>query len=318
MKADCRTALTHTLLLCCAFFAALSLPGCSPAETTSESDSSFDLHTSPTAAPSEAPPLEAPLWEAPSSAAPAPGETSPGASPPAASPPASLPAQNPEGAPPSPRDYAASELVSEAVLEELGYRAFFYESELDEDILRRIGGSSLPDPCPLDAGELRYLRLLHRDLSGDARVGEMICHRAISEDLLFIFSRLYLADYPIEQIRLVDDFNAKDEVSGNANNTSCFNYRMSTSGNSLSQHAYGAAVDINPLYNPYVLSHGDQIIRISPEGGLSYADRSLDFPYKIEEGDLCVRLFTERGFSWGGSWKSVKDYMHFQKPLPQP
>ena len=99
------------------------------------------------------------------------------------------------------------------------------------------------------------------------------------------------------------------------NNTSCFNYRVVDGTNSLSKHALGRAIDINPFYNPYVVfdKNGTGETYISPGGSEIYADRSQNFPYKIDENDLCYKLFKEHGFTWGGNWNSSKDYQHFQK-----
>ena len=82
---------------------------------------------------------------------------------------------------------------------------------------------------------------------------------------------------------------------------------------SISKHAYGLAIDINPLYNPYVKYEKDGTGTISPDTAASYADRSANFPYKIDENDLCYKLFIQHGFTWGGNWNNVKDYQHFQK-----
>jgi hypothetical protein len=103
------------------------------------------------------------------------------------------------------------------------------------------------------------------------------------------------------------------EASMLANNTSCFNYRRKAHMSSVSRHAYGEAVDINPLYNPYyrVTAAGARIVE--PASAAPYVDRSADFPYKIERGDLCHRLFLEHGFHWGGSWTRSKDYQHFER-----
>ena len=80
----------------------------------------------------------------------------------------------------------------------------------------------------------------------------------------------------------------------------------------LSKHALGLAIDINPVYNPYV-TYPDGQIRITPVGSEIYADRTQDFPYKIDESDLCYQLFMSHGFTWGGNWNTLKDYQHFQK-----
>ena len=96
------------------------------------------------------------------------------------------------------------------------------------------------------------------------------------------------------------------------NNTSCFNYRVVSGKTTLSNHSYGLAIDINPFYNPYVRTKDGETL-VSPEHAGAYADRSADFPYKIDEDDLCFQVFTNHGFTWGGNWKSVKDYQHFEK-----
>ena len=104
--------------------------------------------------------------------------------------------------------------------------------------------------------------------------------------------------------------------SAAANNTSCFNYRIAAgdSGN-LSYHALGKAIDINPLYNPYIWTDQEGKVRCDPIEGEAYMDREEEYPYKIQEEDLCCRLFKEHGFLWGGSWQGgEKDYMHFSKP----
>ena len=102
-------------------------------------------------------------------------------------------------------------------------------------------------------------------------------------------------------------------TSCEANNTSCFNYRQVVGSSSLSKHALGLAIDINPLYNPYITYNGDGSANVYPENAADYVDRSKEFPYKIDENDLCYKLFTEHGFTWGGHWNNVKDYQHFQK-----
>ena len=97
------------------------------------------------------------------------------------------------------------------------------------------------------------------------------------------------------------------------NNTSCFNYRVVENTSSLSKHALGLAIDINPLYNPYITYNKDGTSNVSPVAAMDYADRDKSFPYKIDEDDLCYKLFVEHGFTWGGNWNSCKDYQHFQK-----
>ena len=111
---------------------------------------------------------------------------------------------------------------------------------------------------------------------------------------------------------LIDEYGAEDSLSMADNNTSAFNYREIAGSSRLSKHAKGLAIDINPLYNPYVKQTGEGEAVVSPLEGAAYADRAQEFPYKIEEGDLCCQLFGAHGFIWGGSWNSVKDYQHFE------
>lgn len=211
----------------------------------------------------------------------------------------------------------------------------FYYEELTDEVKARITGISYPiteeeadslaipavnmvsDPATLQISydDLRYLRVLYYDFDGNVQEGELICNVSIAEDLKEIFYELYRNQYPIQSIRLIDVYNGDDTASMEANNTSCFNYRVVDGTASLSKHALGCAIDINPFYNPYVVfdKTGNGQDYISPKGSEIYADRSKDFAYKIDEQDLCYRLFKEHGFTWGGDWNSCKDYQHFQK-----
>lgn len=189
----------------------------------------------------------------------------------------------------------------------------FYYEPLSEEIINRITGISYVENDNISLDELRYMHVLHYDFAGQVTEGELICNEAIAQDLLEIFYELYLAEYKIEKIRLIDEYNGDDTASMEDNNTSCFNYRVVDGTTKLSKHAYGLALDINPFYNPYVVFQSDGSTYISPKGSEIYTDRSADFPYKIDENDLCYKLFTEHGFTWGGSWNSCKDYQHFQK-----
>lgn len=192
----------------------------------------------------------------------------------------------------------------------------FYFEPLSEDLARYITGISYPEDVPSPAitvAQLCYVHVLYYDFDGQSTEGELICNQAIAQDLVEIFHELHRAEYQIERIRLIDEYGGDDDLSMEDNNTSCFNYRVVSGSASLSKHAYGLAVDINPLYNPYITYNKDHSINVAPAAGEEYADRSKAFPYKIDEYDLCCRLFKEHGFTWGGDWNSCKDYQHFQK-----
>ena len=188
----------------------------------------------------------------------------------------------------------------------------FTKSGITDDIKQRINGISYPAGCTVPYEDLRYLRVSYVDYSGNAQVGELICNKSIADDLLDIFSELYASGYRINKIRLVDEYGGDDTKSITDDNTSCFNYRVVEGTTKLSKHALGLAIDLNPFYNPYV-TYPNGGIRISPAGSEPYADRSQDFPHKIDKNDLAYKLFKAHGFTWGGDWKTLKDYQHFQK-----
>ena len=217
------------------------------------------------------------------------------------------------------------------------YQEGFYYEELTDEVKERITGISYPvsksessnpavpalnlledDVTPaVSYDDLRYLSVLYYDFNGEVQTGELICNKGIVQDFVEIFYELYQNEYQIEKIRLIDEYQGDDTASMADNNTSCFNYRVVDGTSSLSKHALGCAIDINPFYNPYVVfnRNGSGETYISPPGSEIYADRSKDFPYKIDENDLCYKLFHEHGFVWGGEWNSCKDYQHFQKTV---
>ncbi len=193
----------------------------------------------------------------------------------------------------------------------------FYYEPLSDRLRRYMTGISFPSG---DAGnlavtldDLRYLHIMHYDFNGNQTEGELICNKLIAKDLAEIFYGLFAQAYPIEKVLLIDKYNGNDTASMEDNNTSCFNYRPVEGTSNLSKHALGLAIDINPLYNPYITYNSDGTRNVSPSASLPYAERSHAFSYKIDAEDLCYRLFTEHGFTWGGNWNSVKDYQHFQK-----
>lgn len=194
---------------------------------------------------------------------------------------------------------------------------FFYEP-LTDTVKERITGISYPENgCTVPYEDLNYVGLKYIDFDGKEQNGELICNRAVAQDMAEIFYELYRNDYRLERVRLIDEYAGDDTASMADNNTSCFNYRVVDGTTNLSKHAYGLAIDVNPYYNPYVVfrRNSDGSDYISPPGSEIYADRSQSFPYKIDENDLCYRLFTEHGFTWGGNWNSTKDYQHFQKKI---
>lgn len=250
--------------------------------------------------------------------------------------PADIPSSPPDpveqpGMPPAEPSLSAVEETSDSTR----YAEGFFYQPLTDDVVARITGISYPvsetiapalsiqavntvsdnEKLAVSYDDLRYLSVLYYDFNGEVQTGELICNKGIAQDLAEIFHELYLNEYRIEKIRLIDEYDGDDTASMLDNNTSCFNYRVVDGTDSLSKHALGCAIDINPFYNPYVVFNkdGSGETYISPAGSEIYADRSQDFPYKIDENDLCYRLFKQHGFTWGGNWNSCKDYQHFQK-----
>jgi len=184
---------------------------------------------------------------------------------------------------------------------------------ISDALFQRMWGKSYKTDCTIPRSDLRYLRVLHHDGHGQVKHGEIVCHKSIANDLLDIFRQLYQAKYPIERIRLIDDYDADDERSMQDNNSSCFNFRRMAGSKKLSLHAQGRAIDINTRYNPFVRTNRQGKRLVSPANGRPYADRTKQFPYKIVRGDLLHQLFLKHGFRWGGAWRYSKDYQHFEK-----
>lgn len=211
-----------------------------------------------------------------------------------------------------PESLRPADTVTVSQIERFGTDSWFFAREIDDAVFARIYGKSYKHGCTVPLCDLRYVRVLHYDALGRISVGEMICNKAISDDVTAIMKALFEARYPIERMVLIDEYDADDRRSMEADNSSSFNFRYISGTDRLSNHSDGMAVDINPLYNPYVRVC-DGVTVVDPEAGEPYADRDRDFPYKITRGDICYREFVKRGFVWGGDWTSLKDYQHFEK-----
>lgn len=200
-------------------------------------------------------------------------------------------------------------------------------NEIDKNIAQRIEGKSWPLDCPIPLKDLRYLKIPYVGYDGHDQLGEMIVHKNFAEKVVRIFKKLYIAQFPIEKICLVDDYFKEglacweiDEKVMADNVTSSFWFRFIGKTNKISEHGIlfdgkiGCAIDINPKYNPFVRKNpitGD-FITISPATSNIYIDRTLKgIPGLITADSVCVILFEQEGFNWGGNWKKVQDYQHF-------
>lgn len=190
----------------------------------------------------------------------------------------------------------------------------FYIKPIPDDIFEKMQGKSYKENCTVPREELRYLHILHVGFDNNTHEGELIVNKRIAEDVIDIFKELYKAGYQIEKVRLIDEYNAQDELSMRDNNSSAFNFRYISYSTTLSKHAMGLAVDINTLYNPYI-KQVDGRLNIEPANAVQYVDRNRQFPHKIDHQDLCYKLFTKHGFEWGGDWEDSKDYQHFEIKL---
>ena len=177
--------------------------------------------------------------------------------------------------------------------------------EIDPATATRMTASWRPG-CPVPLRDLRLVTITHRGFDGRARPGEVVVHAAHAERMQRVFAELFAAGFPIEQVRLVDEFGGDDDRSMAANNTSAFNCRRVRGSTRWSQHAYGLAIDINPLQNPYVTPGG----AVLPPGGREYLDRDGNRPGLITARSPAVAAFGRVGWRWGGTW-SNPDYQHF-------
>ncbi|WP_156744469.1 M15 family metallopeptidase, partial [Mycobacterium sp. E740] len=172
-------------------------------------------------------------------------------------------------------------------------------------------GDSWRPGCPLGPTQLRRVEIDHLGMDGQIHRGDLIVHEDLVPEVIEIFEQLRRIGYPIEKMRTPDHYpGAEDELSMRDNNTSAFNCRGIPDSDNWSLHAYGRAIDINPLINPYIDSTG----AFEPANAAPYVDRARTDPGILHDGDPAVRVFTDRGWTWGGDWRTPKDYQHFELP----
>jgi D-alanyl-D-alanine carboxypeptidase len=179
-------------------------------------------------------------------------------------------------------------------------------SRIDAAQAKRMTGVSWRPGCPVHLRDLRLLTLSYRRFDGKTRLGRLIVHADSAREMVDVFRTLYRSGFPIRRMVPVDAYGASDFRSIEADNTSAFNCRYVDGTTRWSEHAYGRAIDVNPIENPYV-SGG----RTSHPASVSYVDRTRHRPGMAYEGGVLVRAFDSIGWGWGGRWTSVKDYQHF-------
>ena len=190
---------------------------------------------------------------------------------------------------------------------------------IPQEIRQKMKGISMPEGATVTFDDLSYLTISHYDYNGRIVKGHMVVSVEIADEVLDIFEELLEIKFPIEKMELVDyytqyideTFNNLDRASMSQNNTSAFYYRVVNGTNTISNHAYGRAIDINPKINPYYVPATGYV---SPANAYQYASRNQDLPGIIRHGDPIYEIFISRGWEWGGDWSGEKDYQHFQKP----
>ncbi|HUZ03068.1 MAG TPA: M15 family metallopeptidase, partial [Thermomicrobiaceae bacterium] len=160
--------------------------------------------------------------------------------------------------------------------------------------------------CPVSIGALRVLDLSYWGFDGGVHTGQLMVNADVAQPVVQAFRLLFAARYPVHRMELVEQFNADDEQSMLADNTSAFNCRGVPGSSAWSQHAYGRAVDLNPFENPEVRNGA-----VDPPAAAVYTDRSLSVTGMLHPGDAAVQAFATIGWTWGGDWTALKDYMHF-------
>ena len=184
----------------------------------------------------------------------------------------------------------------------------FKREPLPEHIIELITGRSFGENTVFSHCFLTYLTVTHVDFNGDDRLGHIIVADEIGDEVLEIFKEIYEAGFPIYRMRLIDFYGADDYYSMADNNSVGFNFRYIAGTRVLSRHAFGMAIDINPIQNPFI--RGDIVW---PEAGREYLDRSNVRPGMIVPGDAVYTAFTDRGWTWGGNWLVPIDYHHFER-----
>ena len=186
----------------------------------------------------------------------------------------------------------------------------FTVAPIPDNLAQRIKTCTWRPGCPVPIEDLVLLTVPYLDMQGVERQGDLVVHKSAAQELGAIFADLLAMGFPIERMEPIENepYCGDDPASMRANNTSAFNCRTVPGTSVVSRHSYGLAVDVNPLWNPYI--RGNEVM--PPEGG-PWVDREQDHPGMLHAGSDAVRAFTSRGWEWGGDWKKSKDYQHFSK-----
>lgn len=160
--------------------------------------------------------------------------------------------------------------------------------------------------CPVPAADLAWVRLTFWGFDGRRHTGELLVAAEAAGPVVGVFRRLYAQRFPIEQMSITTAAELAAPPTGDGNNSEGFVCRQSVGSGSLSEHAYGLAVDVNPFQNPY---HRGPIVL--PELASAFLHRDWLRPGMVTEGGPVVAGFAAIGWGWGGTWQHSSDYQHF-------
>jgi len=191
------------------------------------------------------------------------------------------------------------------------FMRLFRTSRIEPALLQKVLKSTWHEGCPVATEDLRQVTVAFWNFDRKPSRGLLLVHKDVANEVSDIFKDLFRHGFMIERISPIEEYNGNDDVSMAANNTSAFNCRDVTGQpGKFSNHSWGRAIYINPLTNPYV--KGDKVL---PPAGRQYLDRERVVPGAILRGGFVVKRFAEAGWNWGGDWRDLKDYQHFEKPV---
>lgn len=228
-------------------------------------------------------------------------------------------APSPHGASPTPEATAPSPSASPSPAPVVEAERSGFKGKIDPlpaGLAADMRGTTWKPGCPVPLDDLRILHFNYWGFGGTLLRGPMVVNASVAEDVLWVFHQLYDARFPIKRVALATEFRPASfaqhrRITSHRSVTASFNCRPVVTalgpGDSFSQHAYGLAIDLNPVQNPYVTSGGF----VRNRAAEPYLDRGRHLEGMIHEGDVAFRSFAAIGWAWGGNWSGDKDYMHF-------